>query len=182
MNCFAVFIISLVALSGHACAGEQSLLARITVYWHSEGSGQRASWNGARLRAGHCAVDPKRIPFGSKVVFPDADCVAVDSGPDVVNRKAARSCGRTVSQRAAIVVDRFFETRQEALSWAKKFPQFLTLRVLTADARARRPRAVAAMRPPTSARCDLQAMFDSSDIAVLSPASKGAARPARRRT
>ena len=141
MKCFAIFIISLVALSGQAFAREQSLLARITVYWHSEGSGQRACWNGARLRAGHCAVDPKRIPFGSKVVFPDADCVAVDSGPDVVSRKAARLCGRSASQRAAVVVDRFFETRQEAVSWAKKFPQFLMLRVLTGDARSNRTHA-----------------------------------------
>ena len=74
-------------------AGEHTALARVTVYWHGEGSGANAAWNGARLRDGHCAVDPKKIPYGSKVVFYDAECVAVDSGPDVVNRKAARSCG-----------------------------------------------------------------------------------------
>src|SRR6266511_3546622 len=76
-----------------AFAGEHSALTCVTVYWHGEGSGEHASWNGARLREGHCAVDPKKIPYGSKVVFPDAACVAVDSGPAVVNRKAARSCG-----------------------------------------------------------------------------------------
>jgi hypothetical protein len=59
-----------------------------------EGSGEQASWNGERLRESHCAVDPKKIPYGSKVVLPDATCVAVDSGPDVVNRKAVRAeCG-----------------------------------------------------------------------------------------
>ena len=71
-----------------AFAGEHSAFACITVYWRGEGSGEHASWNGARLRDGHCAVDPKKIPYASKVVFPDAACVAVDSGLDVVNRRA----------------------------------------------------------------------------------------------
>ena len=75
-------------------ASEQSILARITVYWPGEGQ-LRACSNGARLRNGHCAVDPKRIPYGSHVIFPDAECVAVDSGPGVVKRTAARACGRT---------------------------------------------------------------------------------------
>jgi 3D (Asp-Asp-Asp) domain-containing protein len=88
-------------------AGEHSALARVTVYWHSEGSGANAAWNGARLRDGHCAVDPRKIPYGSQVVFRDAECVAVDTGPDVVNRKAARWCGRSPAERNAIVIDRF---------------------------------------------------------------------------
>jgi hypothetical protein len=33
----------------YAFAGERSAFARITVYWHREGSGEHASWNGARL-------------------------------------------------------------------------------------------------------------------------------------
>src|SRR5438046_8980735 len=118
-------------LACQSFANEHSALARITVYWHREGSGEHASWNGARLREGHCAVDPKRIPYGSKVVFPDAPCVAVDSGPAVVNRKAARSCGRTAAERKAIVIDRFFDTKQKALAWAKAHPQFMTVRILT---------------------------------------------------
>src|SRR6184192_3552647 len=112
-------------------AGEHSVLARITVYWRGEGSGEHASWNGTRLRDGHCAVDPRKIPYGSKVVFPDATCVAVDSGPAVVNRKAARSGGRTAAERNAIVIDRFFDTKQKALAWAKAHPHFMTVRILT---------------------------------------------------
>ena len=73
-----------------AFAGEHSVLARFTVYWHREGSGEHASWNGVPLGEKHCAVDPKKIPYGSKVFFGDAACVAVDSGSDVINRKAAR--------------------------------------------------------------------------------------------
>ena len=122
------FVLPLVC---QAFAGEHSVLARITVYWHGEGSGEHASWNGTRLRDGHCAVDPRKIPYGSKVVFPDAACVAVDSGPDVVNRKAARSCGRNAAERNAIVIDRFFDTKQRALAWAKAHSHFMTVRILT---------------------------------------------------
>ena len=114
-------------------AGEHSALARVTVYWHSGGSGANAAWNGARLRDGHCAVDPKKIPYGSQVVFHDADCVAVDSGPDVVNRKAARLCGRTTAERNAIVIDRFFDTKQNAIAWAKTNPHFMIVQVCTPD-------------------------------------------------
>jgi len=116
--------------AGHAFAGEQSALACITVYWHGEGSGEHASWNGARLREGHCAVDPKKIPYGSKVLFADAECLAVDSGPSVINRKAARSCGRNVAERNAIVIDRFFDTKQKALAWTGEHPHFMMVRIL----------------------------------------------------
>jgi len=109
-------------------AREESILARITVYWPGEGQ-CRACSNGARLRTGHVAVDPKRIPYGSHVTFPDAECVAVDSGPAVVNRTAARACARTAAQRNAIVIDRFFESKAAALSWAGAHPQFMTVRV-----------------------------------------------------
>ena len=116
--------------------GEHSAFARVTVYWHSEGSGANAAWNGTRLRDGHCAVDPKKIPYGSQVVFHDAECMAVDSGPDVVNRKAARLCGRSAAERNAIVIDRFFDTKQKALAWAKANPDFMVLQVCPPDAEA----------------------------------------------
>ena len=117
-----------------AFASEESLLARITVYWPGEGQ-LRACSNGARLRAGHCAVDPKRIPFGSRVLFPDATCTAVDSGPAVVSRKAARVTGRTVLQRSAIVIDRFFESKEAALCWESRHPHFMTVQVVPPGSR-----------------------------------------------
>src|SRR5438034_10993619 len=110
MKKLSITFIFAFVLAASASAREQAMLARITVYWPGEGQ-VRACSNGARLRAGHCAVDPKRIPYGSHVLFPDASCTAVDSGPAVVNRSAARSCGRTAAQRNAIVIDRFFESR-----------------------------------------------------------------------
>ena len=95
---------------------ERSTLARVTVYWRGDGSGDHASSNGARLCESHCAVDPKKIPYGSKVVFPDATCSAVDTGSAVVTRKAARLSGRHPAECNAIVIDRFFETKQKALA------------------------------------------------------------------
>lgn len=121
-----------VALTGQASAAEQSLLARVTVYWRGE-SCQRAAWKGTYLRPGHCAVDPKKIPYGSKVIFPDGTCTAVDTGTDVINRKAARLSGRTPSQRSALVIDRYFDSKQEALAWTRRHPIFMTVQVLTAD-------------------------------------------------
>ena len=114
-------------------AGEHSALARATVYWKDKASGTNAAWNGIQLREGHCAVDPRKIPYGSKVVFHDAECVAVDTGPDVVNCKAARICGRSAAQRNAIVIDRFFDAKQPALAWAEANPHFMTVQIRTPD-------------------------------------------------
>lgn len=111
-------------LGSQMFAGEHSALARVTVYWHGEGSGANAAWNGARLRDGHCAVDPKKIPYGSKVVFHDAECVAVDSGPAVVNRKAARLCGQSATEREAIVIDSFFRDETKGACLGKSESTF----------------------------------------------------------
>ena len=114
-------------------ASDHTTLVRVTVYWHGEGSGRSAAWNGAQLHEDNCAVDPKKIPYGSKVIFGDAECMAVDTGPDVVKRKAARSLGRTPAERNAIVVDRFFDTKQRAFAWASAHPHFMMVRVQRAE-------------------------------------------------
>jgi 3D (Asp-Asp-Asp) domain-containing protein len=144
-------------------AREESMLARITVYWPGEGQ-IRACSNGARLRAGHCAVDPKRIPYGSRVVFPDTECMAIDSGPGVVKRTAARACGRTAAQRNAIVVDRFFDSRSDAMAWANAHPQFMTLRVLSPDSSRRVADTVAAddTAKPSAKATSKQPAIDAS--------------------
>jgi 3D (Asp-Asp-Asp) domain-containing protein len=121
-------VIFLLSLASAAFARDESMLARVTSYWASEGP--KFASTGRRLCAGHCAVDPKRIPYGSKVVFPDRACTAVDTGPAVVSRKAARLCGRTASQLKAIVVDRFFETKREAMTWTNAHPHFMTLQII----------------------------------------------------
>lgn len=123
--CAVIFLLS---LASAAFAREESILARVTSYWANEGS--KYASTGRRLRPGHCAVDPKRIPYGSKVVFPDAVCTAVDTGTAVISRKAARLCGRTASQLKAIVVDRFFKTKREADGWSNAHSEFMMLRVI----------------------------------------------------
>jgi hypothetical protein len=124
-------IIFLLSLAFSAFAREQAVLARVTGYWAcGDGASGKYASTGRRLRPGDCAVDPKRIPYGSQVVFPDGACTAVDTGSAVISRKAARSSGRTANQRNAIVVDRFFETRQKAVAWASAHPQFMTLQVV----------------------------------------------------
>ena len=130
----AIGLVSLFACQSFT--SEHSTLARVTVDWRGDGSGDHASSNGARLRESHCAVDPKKIPYGSKVAFPNATCVAVDTGSDLVNRKAARLCGRNAAERNAIVIDRFFETKQKALAWAKAHPHFMVVQVRTPDTEA----------------------------------------------
>src|SRR5437879_4166432 len=121
-------VIFLLSLASAASARGESILARVTSYW--AGEGPKYASTGRRLRSGHCAVDPKRIPYGSKVVFPDRACTAVDTGPAVISRKAARLCGRTASQLKAIVVDRFFETKREAIAWTNTHPHFMTLQIV----------------------------------------------------
>ena len=122
-----IFLLSLAS----AAFAREPVLARVTVYWVGQGESGKYASTGGRLRLGHCAVDPKRIPYGSKVVFPDGTLTAVDTGPAVVRREAARASGRTASQLKAIVVDRFFETKREAMAWTNAHPEFMTLHVVS---------------------------------------------------
>lgn len=132
---FIAALVSVLATGGVA-REEETLLARITVYWPGEGAPVACS-NGKRLRAGHCAVDPEKIPYGSKVYFSDGPCVAVDTGPSVVNRKAARLSGRNSRERGALVIDRFFESKEQALAWERAHPHFMTVRVVSRRAPVR---------------------------------------------
>src|SRR5438105_10337527 len=120
---------------------DNSLLARVTVYWAHGGRGadrytrQHKSATGTRLQQGHCAVDPKKIPYGSRVVLPDGTALAaVDTGSAVRNRKAARRSGRTNYERNAIVIDKFFENKRQALAWANSNPPFVNVKVIPPNA------------------------------------------------
>jgi hypothetical protein len=160
MKCLITFFgFAILLAQAAAAAREQPLFARVTVYWRGEGSGERASSTGARLREGHCAVDPGKIPFGSRVVFDDACCVAVDSGPAVLSRKAARLSGRNSRERNALVIDRFFETKRKAMAWAETHPHFMMVWIIppgsaSAEKKSQRPNAdrkVADLPPPSIA-------------------------------
>jgi 3D (Asp-Asp-Asp) domain-containing protein len=135
MKRFLIAFILLLLLAPAGFAREESILARVTVYWASGGKGsdrwtrRHICSTGTRLQAGHCAVDPRRIPYGSKVTLPDGTLLAVDTGSAVRSRKAARLSGRTAVERNALVIDRFFETKQQALSWAGRNPYFMFVRI-----------------------------------------------------
>ena len=143
------------SLLGSAIGAERSMLARVTVYWASGGSGAD-SWtrkhmtaSGSRLRAGHCAVDPRCIPYGSRVRLPDGTLHAVDTGSAVRSRRAARRGGRSAAERNAIVIDRFFESKAQALAWERRNPPFMTVQVATPDERVMTtppPRAIGPSR------------------------------------
>ena len=141
MKRFLIAFVLVLLLTPAGFAREQSLLARVTVYWAAGGRGsdrwtrRHICSTGVRLAAGHCAVDPRRIPYGSRVTLPDATLLAVDTGSAVVSRKAARRAGRTALERSALVIDRFFETKQQALSWAGRNPYFMLVRVSPPDFR-----------------------------------------------
>ena len=101
-----IFLVGATALPS-GFARDNSLLARVTVYWARGGHGadrysrQHKSATGTRLHVGHCAVDPKRIPYGSRVVLPDGTSLsAVDTGSAVRNRKAVRERESNSSKRA----------------------------------------------------------------------------------
>src|SRR5205814_8086465 len=101
-----LLLLSVLMLPSAGFARGNSLLARVTVYWARGGHGadgytrQHKSATGQRLRQGHCAVDPRKIPYGSRVVLPDGSTLAaVDTGSAVRNRKAARRLGRSRDER-----------------------------------------------------------------------------------
>jgi hypothetical protein len=128
---FALLITGFLAVQAvHAL--DKVTLARVTCYWREENQ-LRAASNGVRLRNGHCAVDPKKIPYGSKIVLDNEELIAVDTGPAVVNRKAARLSGRNKEERNAMVIDRYFETKWQALAWEKRHPHFMKIRVLSPE-------------------------------------------------
>jgi 3D (Asp-Asp-Asp) domain-containing protein len=151
-----------------AYAAEQPTLARVTTYCREEGQ-LRAAWNGARLRNGHCAVDPKKIPYGSRIQLGDEELVAVDTGPAVVSRKAARLSGRNAAERNAVVIDRYFETKSQAVAWEKSHPHFMKVRVLT----PRPASAIAEKRPAMNKNLPSQPIVATQRISrppVMRPA------------
>lgn len=114
-------------------------LARITVYWAKGGgtdkwSAKNISSTGTKLQCGvHAAVDPKVIPYGSKVKLTKGNkevlVKAVDTGSHVKKRKAAIAMGRTPLEKKAPVVDLFFQNKSDALTYAKNNPHFQWVKV-----------------------------------------------------
>jgi hypothetical protein len=187
-------IIGIFLVISGAYAAEQPTLARVTAYWREEGQ-SRAAFNGAHLRNGHCAVDPKKIPYGSRILLEGEELIAVDTGSAVVSRKAARRSGRNEGERNAVVIDRYFETKSQAVAWEKSHPHFMRVRVLLPGATL----AISEKRPTKDKNLPRQTILatrQASRSPLLRPAvpigdfyfraflesSNKTARDARRRT
>ncbi len=117
-------------ISGQPLAGQR--LGRITAYWAGEGdyyTARHLSATGVHLHGGHCAVDPRIIPYGSVVEIAGVGrFLAVDTGSAVIARKAARLAARTGEERDALVVDLFFESRKAAEAFATSAPPYISIR------------------------------------------------------
>ena len=111
--------------------GVETRLARVTAYWPEDGdyyTRRRMSSTGLSLRDGHCAVDPRVIPYGSTVKIPGVgEFVAVDTGSAVVSRRAARVVGRTSDERNALVVDVYCSSRSKARALVASAPRFAVI-------------------------------------------------------
>jgi 3D (Asp-Asp-Asp) domain-containing protein len=165
-----------------------SLLARITVYWARGGRGsdrytrQHKSATGLHLQQGHCAVDPRKIPYGSKVILPDGTALsAVDTGTAVQNRKAARKAGHTINERNAIVIDKFFETKSQALMWANSNPPFVNVKVVSPNAPTVAQPNITNAQPialgPTPSRASSSTLVPQNRIASNGPSGTTVKNP-----
>src|SRR2546423_10344843 len=157
-----------------AQAAEQPTLVRVTTYWREEGQ-LRAASNGTRLRNGHCAVDPKKIPYGSKILLGSEELSAVDTGPAVVSRKAARLSGRNRAEKEAMVVDRYFETKSQAMAWEKSHPHFMKIQIVTPG----KMEAVTNHSPPRPVALQPAFLTGDSYFRAFSDSSPGTIRSAR---
>jgi 3D (Asp-Asp-Asp) domain-containing protein len=112
-------------LSGHP----KEMTVRVTVYWQ-QGRGSDRWTRRGQTSSGlplvdrkTAAVDPKLIPYGSRIVLPEAnnkELTAADTGGAVVTRRASRKLGENHP-----VVDVFFKRKQDALAWAGANPPFM---------------------------------------------------------
>ncbi len=119
------------ATSAAAEADKDARLARLTAYWASEGdynTRRKVSSTGIKLHGGHCAVDPRIIPYGSVVEIPGLGrYLAVDTGSAVVSRKAARRAAQSIEEQSALVIDLYFESRRDGQAFAASGPKYAAI-------------------------------------------------------
>jgi 3D (Asp-Asp-Asp) domain-containing protein len=160
-------------------------LARITAYWTQEDpcTAQHESSTGVRLHEGVCAVDPKLIPYGSMLQIPGmGNYVAVDTGSAVISREAAVGSAHTAAERNALVIDLFFEHRQEAEDFAAHGPAYVAVswsKPIASTDSPMNPRALPAVltlpagavyvlaQAPSLADCRLPLAFRTPQLAGL---------------
>ena len=105
---------------------KKGIKVRLTTYWASgRGSDKwtrkKQSSTGKMLISGRsAAVDPKIIPYGSKIFIPSANKTveAVDTGSAVIKRTASKK-----SNNGEPVVDLFFDHKCQAMNFVKNNPE-----------------------------------------------------------
>lgn len=100
----------------------KELTARVTYYW-----GDTKTATGNKPVSGKTlAVDPRIIPYGTKVSIPamNKTFVSHDTGMAIKSRLASRKLGKN-----NIVVDVFCKNSAEARLKIKKYPMFLKIRI-----------------------------------------------------
>ena len=107
---------------------KKEIKVRLTAYWAKGSdtdswSAKRQSSTGATLKPNRSvAVDPRIIPFFSKVYIPNLGFrVAHDTGTDVIRKKA--------SHGKYPVVDIFFMTEKEAMRFVNNNPKIVKVAV-----------------------------------------------------
>jgi 3D (Asp-Asp-Asp) domain-containing protein len=88
----------------------KKLKVRVTAYWCGQDpdTSRFRSSTGYTLKSGRsCAVDPRIIPYGSTVVIDGKEFKAIDTGTDVIRKKA--------SHGKLPVVDLFYKTEKQAM-------------------------------------------------------------------
>jgi 3D (Asp-Asp-Asp) domain-containing protein len=103
-------------------------VARVTYYWPGNGGqvGHRTS-TGKKAECGKsAAVDPRIIPYGSRIHIPQMGktVIAVDTGGAVKKRTASRRLGRN-----NIVIDIFCRNEAEARRRIREYPMFMKIKV-----------------------------------------------------
>ena len=93
---------------------KRQIMARITAYWPGEDkwtSRGQTSTGAPLVHKTTAAIDPKIIPYGSRIHIPDLNMnlVAADTGSAVKKRTASRKRGKNEP-----VVDIYFRSKKEA--------------------------------------------------------------------
>ena len=93
----------------------------VTCYWKGEDpdTSKLRSSSGRRLVSGRSlATDPRVFDYGTKLMIGNREWVVVDTGTDVIARKASRANGH----KGVPVVDCFFNTEREAMRFLHALP------------------------------------------------------------
>ncbi len=118
--CTKLLNISLLSLLLCSNSYSTEYLARVTYYWqgHITSTGIKPVSNKT------IAVDPKKIPYRSKVFIPQMGktFLAQDTGRHVCSREASRKLGKS-----NIVVDIYCRNQKEASTYIKRYPMFMKI-------------------------------------------------------